>query len=111
MKSHNYYVYMMTNKSHSVLYIGVTNNLIRRNYEHRSGFLRGFTKTYHVTKLVYFEYFGTIDAAIAREKQLKGWKRSKKDALIEGQNPEWCDLTDLIEGREILRSAQNDLHF
>lgn len=111
MKSHNYYVYMMTNKTHSVLYIGVTNDLIRRNHEHQSGLHNGFTKTYHAVKLVYFEYFDHIEAAIAREKQLKGWKRSKKDALIEGQNPEWCDLTDLIEGREILRSAQNDLHF
>lgn len=96
MKPHNYYVYMMTNKTHSVVYTGVTNDLIRRTYEHRSGEVAGFTKIYRAKKLIYFEYFDYIEAAIAREKQLKGWKRCKKDALISGNNPEWRDLTDLI---------------
>lgn len=91
--NHHYYIYMMTNKSHAVLYTGVTNNLSRRYYEHQNKLLEGFTKTYNVTKLVYFEYFTDITYAIAREKQIKGWKRAKKDALIEILNPEWRDLS------------------
>lgn len=90
--NHNYYVYMMTNKNHAVLYTGVTNDLNRRHYEHENKISEGFTKKYNATKLVYFEHFSNIIDAIAREKQIKGWKRAKKDALIETLNPAWRDL-------------------
>lgn len=78
-----YYVYIMTNKSNRVLYVGVTNNIERRVSEHRTGQTEGFTKQYHITKLVYAETFNDIDAAIRREKQIKGWVRSKKIELIQ----------------------------
>lgn len=91
--NHNYYVYMMTNKNHAVLYTGVTNDLIRRHYEHKNKIFDGFTQKYNLEKLVYFEHFLNITDAIAREKQIKGWKRAKKDALIEILNPEWRDLS------------------
>ena len=89
-----YYVYILTNNSHHTLYIGVTNNLERRLYEHKSELLDGFTKQYHLHKLVYYEETGDVNAAIAREKQLKGWTRKKKDALIASVNPLWEDLSE-----------------
>ena len=89
-----YFVYMLTNKTNTVLYIGVTNNLERRLYEHKNKLLDGFTKKYHLYKLVYFETTTDIKAAIAREKQLKGWTRSRKNALIESINPSWQDLSE-----------------
>ena len=73
-----YYVYILTNNSHHSLYIGVTNNLERRLYEHKAELPDGFTKQYHLHKLVYYEAVGAVNAAIAREKQLKGWIRKKK---------------------------------
>lgn len=82
----------MTNKSRT-LYTGVTNNLERRVYEHKHGLVPGFTKKYHITRLVYFEDTPDIQAAIAREKQIKGWLRAKKVALIESVNPKWDDLS------------------
>ena len=89
-----YYVYILTNKTNEVLYIGVTNDLARRLKEHKNGEVSGFTKRYHVHKLVCFEeYFDAADA-IAREKQLKHWRRTKKAALIEETNPAWDDLSD-----------------
>ncbi|WP_041802547.1 GIY-YIG nuclease family protein [Micavibrio aeruginosavorus] len=88
-----YYVYMLTNNNHNVLYIGVTNSLERRIEEHRQGIADGFTKKYNVRKLIYIESTESIDAAIAREKQLKGWRREKKDALVNSNNPEWKDLS------------------
>ena len=90
-----YWVYILANWDHSVLYVGVTNDLTRRLYEHKNGLHEGFTKKYRVTNLVYFEQTGDVNAAIAREKQLKGWRREKKDALVEQMNPEWNDLSDL----------------
>ena len=86
-----YYVYVMSNKS-KTLYVGVTNDLERRVSEHRNGLVRGFTKRYRVRRLVYYEATGSIEAAIAREKQIKGWLRERKVALIESANPEWEDL-------------------
>ena len=74
------------------MYVGVTNDLRRRLYEHKSELIEGFTKKYHVHKLVYFEEYSDVDDAIAREKQLKHWIRLKKNALIEAQNPNWDDL-------------------
>ena len=88
-----YFVYILSNWDDSVLYIGVTNNLSRRLYEHRNHLVDGFTKKYNVHKLIYFEFTNDVNSAISREKQLKGWTRKKKIALIEKTNPEWKDLS------------------
>lgn len=88
----NCYVYIMTNKSRT-LYTGVTNNLERRVYEHKHKLIEGFTSKYNITLLVYCEAFTDIRQAIAREKHIKGWLRSKKIALIESINPDWKDLS------------------
>ena len=88
-----YYVYILSNWSDEVLYIGVTNNLERRLFEHKNHMVDGFTKKYNVDKLVYFDYTNDIYAAIEREKQLKGWTRAKKNALIVKMNPKWIDLS------------------
>ena len=87
-----YYVYMMTNQYRNVLYTGVTNDLIRRVYEHRNHLIKdSFTARYHITKLVYFEATEDVKSALEREKQIKSWKRARKDALVESQNPTWED--------------------
>ncbi|MFK8068509.1 MAG: GIY-YIG nuclease family protein [Gammaproteobacteria bacterium] len=83
---------MMSNPNNKVLYTGVTNNLERRVYEHKTKQLEGFTKKYNCTKLVYFEVCGNMIDAITREKQIKGWKRIKKNNLVESLNPQWNDL-------------------
>ena len=92
-KQHNYYVYMLTNPKKTVLYTGMTNNLIRRLQEHTDAHIeqdfRKFTARYHCYHLVYFEHHKYVLNAIAREKEIKGWRRSKKDALINEVNPEW----------------------
>ena len=88
-----YYVYMLTNVKNTVLYTGVTNDLQRRVYEHKNKLIDGFTEKYNVNKLVYFEETTDVRSAITREKQIKGWVRIKKDALIATQNPEWKDLS------------------
>jgi len=88
-----YYVYIMTNRSRT-LYTGVTNNLYRRVYEHKNKLIGGFTKKYNITKLIWYEVTSEITSAIAREKQIKGWLRRKKIALIESVNPEWKDLSE-----------------
>ena len=89
-----YYVYMLTNWNNSVLYTGITNNLERRLYEHKNELADGFTKKYHVHKLVYFDTTNDVNAAIAREKQIKGWTRAKKNALVSEMNSTWRDLSD-----------------
>ena len=89
-----YYVYMMTNWNNQVLYTGVTNDLERRLCEHRDKINKGFTERYKINKLVYYEDTGDIKAAIEREKQIKGWKREKKNKLVESINPEWKDLSE-----------------
>lgn len=86
----------MTNYTNTTVYVGVTNNLVRRAYEHKNGLIEGFTKRYHLTKLVYYEQFDDITMAIAREKQLKAGSRQKKNDLINGFNKEWVDLYDSI---------------
>ena len=86
-----YYVYILANYSRT-LYIGVTNNLVRRIHEHKNQLNNGFTKKYGIHRLVYYEIFQDVSAAILREKELKGWNRKKKIALIEQSNPEWKDL-------------------
>ena len=88
-----YWVYILTNWSHKVLYIGVTNHLLRRLEEHRQEVVDGFSKRYHTHTLVYFESTNDIRSAIAREKELKGWRREKKNALISAANPDWHDLS------------------
>jgi putative endonuclease len=90
---YQYFVYIMTNKS-GTLYTGVTNNLERRIFEHKRHLVQGFTKKYKIGKLVYFEETNDIHAAISREKQIKGWLRKKKIALIESMNPGWKDLSE-----------------
>ena len=87
-----YYVYMITNWKNEVLYTGVTNDLAKRINEHRDKKIPGFTSRYNVYKLVFFESNADINVAIAREKEIKGWVRRKKNALIETLNPNWADL-------------------
>ena len=91
-RTHTYYVYILTNPSR-VLYVGVTNDLQRRVWEHKQGIFKGFTTKYGLKELVYFEAFGNIRAAIAREKQIKGWLRARKTKLISSANPSWKDLS------------------
>ena len=92
MKIHIYYVYILANKSNSVVYVGVTNDLVRRCHEHKKKLIRGFTEKYNVDKLVYYEVFDQIDFAIKREKQIKGYSRVKKDMLINKLNSKWEEL-------------------
>lgn len=87
-----YHVYILSNKTNTVVYIGVTGDLMRRLWEHRNDVADGFTKRYHVHKLVYYESTTDAQAAIDREKQLKKWRRAKKNELIESINPAWKDL-------------------
>ena len=91
-----YFVYFMTNKNKNVLYIGVTNDLKRRVYEHSNGIYAGFSKKYNCHYLLYFEEFNEIDPAIERQKELKKWRREKKEALIATQNPEWFFKNDEV---------------
>ncbi len=94
MKNHEYYIYIVTNQNKTVLYIGVTNNLSRRLKEHFEGKIPGFTQLYKCRYLIYYELFQFIDQAIAREKELKSWRREKKDILIDKFNPDRNFLND-----------------
>ena len=89
----DFYVYIAVNQHNNVMYVGVTNNLVRRMFEHRSGTIDGFTKRYNINKLVYFEQTSDVIAAISREKEIKKWRREKKDLLVKSVNPEWADLS------------------
>lgn len=91
-----YYVYIMTNKPWGTLYIGVTNNILRRSFEHKEAKIEGFTKRYKLNKLVYIESFERAEDAIFREKQLKNWHREWKINLIESINPSWIDFSEII---------------
>lgn len=88
-----YFVYIMSNAS-KTLYIGVTNDLLRRVMEHKEGKIIGFTSKYNIKKLIYYEEGNSIDEALYREKQIKGWMRQKKIDLIEELNPDWADLSE-----------------
>jgi putative endonuclease len=93
-----FHVYILTDAQNGTLYTGVTSDLIRRVYEHRNELVEGFTDKYKLHMLVWFETHGSADAAIAREKQVKGWKRKWKLELIEDSNPEWDDLYETLNG-------------
>jgi putative endonuclease len=92
-ESKNYYVYLLSNWNNKVLYIGVTNDLERRIHEHKQKLIPGFTQKYNVSKLVYYEQTSDVISAISREKELKKWRREKKNALVNGVNQEWKDLS------------------
>ena len=90
----NYYVYLLTNWNNKVMYVGVTNNLERRMYEHKHKLVEGFTQKYNVDKLVYFEETRDVHAALEREKEIKKWRREKKNALVLKDNEEWRDFSE-----------------
>ena len=94
MRDHDYWVYLLTNKHRTTIYIGVTNNIRRRLWQHTNGEVEGFAKRYQLTRVVWTEHFRDARDAIACEKKLKGWRRSRKIALIEQTNPGWLDLSD-----------------
>ena len=102
------YVYILTNRGNSVLYTGVTTNLIRRSYYHKRKYLHGFTKRYNLNKLVYYEVFVDIVSARVRGREIKGWKREKKIGLIESMNPKWKDLYDGLRGDPSALRPQDD---
>jgi len=93
-ENRQYYVYILTNKSNKVIYIGVTNDLQRRMFEHKNKLVEGFTKRYNLTKLVFYEVTKDVQSAISREKQLKNWHRDWKINLINQFNPDWGDLSE-----------------
>ena len=91
---HQYWVYIMSNKSRSVVYTGITNDLYRRYLEHRTGIFKGFTQRYNCCDLIYYEEFKLVEEAIEREKEIKGWRRSKKERLIDTLNPDRKNLAE-----------------
>ena len=110
-----FYVYMMTNRSRVALYTGITNSLVRRVWQHQSGEIEGFTKSYKANRLVYYECFDDPRDAIAHEKEIKGWWREKKNALVETKNPKWTDLSPMLfqhvkrpSHTSAVRGANND---
>ena len=92
--SKTYYIYLITNWNNKVLYTGVTNNLEKRVYQHNNKLIKGFTEKYNVNKLVYFEQTTDINSAIVREKEIKKWRREKKNKLVESKNKSWDDLSE-----------------
>jgi len=107
MPRDQYFVYIMTNTSRT-LYTGVTNDLVRRVYEHKNKIIPGFTSRYNISELVYFEKTSDVQTALAREKEIKGWRRAKKTRLIDSINPKWLDLSAAWFKDEIPRCARND---
>ena len=94
----DYYVYILSNNHKNVIYTGVTNNLVKRVYEHKMHLdKRSFTSRYNVENLVYYEVTSHVEAAIQREKQIKSWNRKRKNALVESKNPDWIDLYETIQ--------------
>lgn len=91
--AHTYYVYLLTNWNNNVMYVGMTSNLERRMYEHKTKLVEGFTAKYNINKLVYYEETQEVQTAIMREKEIKKWRREKKDILVKSENPEWKDLS------------------
>ena len=101
----DYYVYILTNWDSKVMYIGVTNNLERRLHEHKTKPVKGLTTKYNTGRLVYFEQTNDVTSAIAREKQIKSWRREKKNALVTAANPAWKDLSEEWQRDPSLRSG------
>ncbi|MDT3779121.1 GIY-YIG nuclease family protein [Nitrospira sp. MA-1] len=91
--AHTNYVYLLTNWNNNVMYVGMTNNLERRMYEPKKKLVKGFTQKCNINKLVYFEETQEVNAAIMREKEIKKLRREKKDSLVNGENPQWEDLS------------------
>src|SRR6266487_6826792 len=91
-----FYVYMMTSRSRVELHTGITNSLVRRVWQHPKGEIEGFTEKYKVNRLLYYENFDDPRNAISRAKEIKGWRRSKKNALVETRNPKWADLSPML---------------
>jgi len=106
MRDHRYFTYIVSSST-GTLYIGMTNNIDRRALQHKSGEIKGFASKYHCDRLVYYESFDHVHRAIGREKQLKGWTRAKKIALIESQNPRWADLAEKL-GTNAIRRTGNE---
>lgn len=94
MTDRTYYVYLLTNWNNKVIYVGITNDLERRIYEHKEKLVKGFTDKYNVNKLVYYEQTPDINAALNREKEIKKWRREKKNRLVVNTNPLWRDLSE-----------------
>lgn len=109
MKENNYYIYILSNWNNKVIYTGVTNNLTRRVFEHKNKLIDGFTKKYNIDKLVYYEYTNDINGAIRREKEIKKWKREKKNKLVESINPEWIDLFESLEQKNLSKIPPHPL--
>jgi putative endonuclease len=105
MNDHEYFVYVMSSGT-GTLYIGITNSIYRRALEHKRGEIEGFASKYHCDRLVHYESFDDVHKAIGREKQLKGWTRAKKIALIESRNPRWQDLAEKW-GAEMLFAGES----
>lgn len=103
---YEYYVYVMSNKAR-MIYVGMTNDLLRRVYEHKNKLVKGFTSKFNMTKLVYFESTDDVTAAIAREKEIKGWVRRKKTALISTTNPEWKDLSEEWYSNSVIQEGKS----
>jgi len=97
MQDRSFFVYILTNKPRGALYVGVTNDIARRVWEHRSKAVEGFTKTHNITRLVWYEVYATAESAIAQEKRLKKWLRQWKIELIERTNLHWVDLYDSLQ--------------
>jgi len=97
MNKKQYYVYLLTNQNNTVIYTGVTSNLIKRIWEHKNKLVKGFTPRYNIGKLFYYEIYNNPENAIIREKQIKAGSRKKKIDLIKSMNPEWKDLSDSLE--------------
>ena len=93
MRDHNYFVYILASKRNGTLYTGLTNDLSRRMWEHKNGYVKGFTDKYNVKTLVWFEHHIDINAAISRERRIKKWRRNWKLEMIEHANPNWVDLS------------------
>jgi putative endonuclease len=92
----SYYIYLLTNWNHRVMYVGITNDLKRRLYEHKNKLIKGFSEKYNLNKLVYFEETQDAHTAITREKEIKKWRREKKNQLVNQINPEWQDLNETL---------------
>ena len=108
MNDRTYYVYILTNQNNKVMYVGMTNNLKRRIYEHKNKLVDGFSKKYNLNKLVYFESSSQIEPILNREKEIKKWRREKKNNLVESMNPEWKDLSIELNMFDEMSHPQED---